>query len=167
MTAHSYERHCPPAASFCVVAAPSSRRCVSTTSESIRGGVTAVLARPLTTHCPPRLPLVHDRRRDNQSDGRFYQTVCPPELKVRTPARTKHLGWYVEFEFWVTQATFQSHVDEPAIAALAKWYGAQPVFSGAVVRRCILDLASSWQSHYPAGWRAGGDGRVTAGRHAP
>ena len=23
----------------------------------------------------------------------------PPKLKVRTPAHTKHLGWYLEFEF--------------------------------------------------------------------
>ena len=28
--------------------------------------------------------------------------ICPPELKVRTPAHTKHLGWYNEFEFQVT-----------------------------------------------------------------
>ena len=30
--------------------------------------------------------------------------VCPPEIKVRTPAHTKQLGWYVEFEFRVTHA---------------------------------------------------------------
>ena len=29
--------------------------------------------------------------------------VCPPDLKVRTPAHTKQLGWYVEFESRVTQ----------------------------------------------------------------
>ena len=29
--------------------------------------------------------------------------VCPPELKVRTPAYAKNLGWYLEFEFRVTQ----------------------------------------------------------------
>ena len=29
--------------------------------------------------------------------------LCPPELKVRTPAHTKQLGWYVEFESRVTQ----------------------------------------------------------------
>ena len=28
--------------------------------------------------------------------------VCPPELKVRTPAHTKHSGWYLEFESRVT-----------------------------------------------------------------
>ena len=27
---------------------------------------------------------------------------CPPELKVRTPAHTKHLGWYLVFESRVT-----------------------------------------------------------------
>ena len=30
--------------------------------------------------------------------------VCPPELKVSSPAHTKQLGWYVEFESRVTQA---------------------------------------------------------------
>ena len=29
--------------------------------------------------------------------------VCPAELEVRTPARAKRLGWYVEFESRVTQ----------------------------------------------------------------
>ena len=29
----------------------------------------------------------------------------PPELKVRTPAHTKNLGWYVEFESRVTHRT--------------------------------------------------------------
>ena len=28
--------------------------------------------------------------------------VCPPELKVRTPAHAKYPGWYVEFESRVT-----------------------------------------------------------------
>ena len=31
--------------------------------------------------------------------------VRHPEPKVSTPAHTKHLGWYLEFEFRVTQAT--------------------------------------------------------------
>ena len=30
------------------------------------------------------------------------QGCAPPELKVRTPEYTKHLGWYVEFESRVT-----------------------------------------------------------------
>ena len=33
--------------------------------------------------------------------------VCPPELKVRTPARTKQPGWYVEFESWVTHLVLE------------------------------------------------------------
>ena len=28
--------------------------------------------------------------------------LCPPKLKVRTPAHTKHLGWYLGFQFRVT-----------------------------------------------------------------
>ena len=31
------------------------------------------------------------------------RSVWPLELKVRTPAHTKHLGWYLEFEFRVMQ----------------------------------------------------------------
>ena len=27
------------------------------------------------------------------------RALCHPELKVSTPAHTKHLGWYLEFEF--------------------------------------------------------------------
>ena len=30
-------------------------------------------------------------------------SVCPPELKVRTPAHTEHPGWYLEFESRVTR----------------------------------------------------------------
>ena len=32
---------------------------------------------------------------------RFVECLRPPELKVRTPAHTKHLGWYLEFVFRV------------------------------------------------------------------
>ena len=34
--------------------------------------------------------------------ARDNQVRCPPELKFRTPAHTKHLGWYLEFELGVT-----------------------------------------------------------------
>jgi SAM-dependent methyltransferase len=52
-------------------------------------------------------------------------------------------------------ATFQSHVDDNARASLADWYGKLPVFGErkAAPAACVLDLASSWQSHYPAHWR--------------
>ena len=29
---------------------------------------------------------------------KYLRPVRPPKLKVSTPAHTKHLGWYVEFE---------------------------------------------------------------------
>ena len=32
-----------------------------------------------------------------------FPAVCPPDLKARTPAHAKQLGWYVEFESRVTQ----------------------------------------------------------------
>ena len=28
----------------------------------------------------------------------LFAQCIPPELKVRTPAHTKHMGWYLEFE---------------------------------------------------------------------
>ena len=32
---------------------------------------------------------------DIQASGESDTAVCPPELKVGTPAHTKQLGWYV------------------------------------------------------------------------
>ena len=40
--------------------------------------------------------------------------LCPPKLKVRTPAHAKHLGWYLEFEFRVTQT-------QSAVRPTASW----------------------------------------------
>ena len=37
---------------------------------------------------------------------RCFCTTSPPELKVRTPAHAKHLGWHLEFESRVTQCAF-------------------------------------------------------------
>ena len=44
--------------------------------------------------------------------------ICPPELKVRTPAHTKHSGWYLEFESRVTHsgAPLRSMLTPPRIA---------------------------------------------------
>ena len=47
----------------------------------------------------------------NESDGRVTTAALwrefgvSPKLKFRTPAHTKQLGWYLEFEFRVTQAS--------------------------------------------------------------
>ena len=43
-------------------------------------------------------------------------THCPPELKVRTPAHTKQLGWYVELESRVTQSGHRQQVDRCRLA---------------------------------------------------
>ena len=45
------------------------------------------------------------RGRSSPDLGWPARPLCPPELKVRTPAHTKHLGWYLEFEFRVTHRT--------------------------------------------------------------
>ncbi|XP_020521657.1 uncharacterized protein LOC18432221 isoform X2 [Amborella trichopoda] len=47
---------------------------------------------------------------------------------------------------------FVTHIDDPAIAALTKFYSAvfPPSNSPGV---CLLDLCSSWVSHYPKGYK--------------
>ena len=42
-----------------------------------------------------------------------YNTICPPELKVRTPAHTKQLGWYLEFESRVTYSNTYRLLERP------------------------------------------------------
>ena len=43
-------------------------------------------------------------------------SVCPPELKVRTPAHTEHPGWYLEFESRVTQVVKHAEGEKAAAA---------------------------------------------------
>ena len=47
-------------------------------------------------------PQNHGCWSSSAQDSRLAGSLCPPELKVRTPAHTKQLGWYVEFESRVT-----------------------------------------------------------------
>lgn len=49
---------------------------------------------------------------------------------------------------------FVTHIDDPAINALTKWYGEKFPPSGSK-DVAILDICSSWISHYPAGYTAG------------
>ena len=47
-------------------------------------------------------------RRSCSSPARTSQTcLYPPKLKVRTPAHTKQLGWYVDFESRVTHLRYR------------------------------------------------------------
>ena len=55
--------------------------------------------------CKTKRPRVAAQEREDLGfRNRSAAVVCPPELKLRTPARTKPLEWYVEFEFRVAQA---------------------------------------------------------------
>ena len=56
------------------------------------------------------------------------KTLCPPELKVRTPARAIQLGWYVEFE---------SRVTHPQSEPLS-WHGTSLMISEAIVTCSFL-----------------------------
>ena len=48
---------------------------------------------PLGWHLHQEVRRVDQWRRDPIELG----DLCPPELKVSTPAHAKHLGWYLEF----------------------------------------------------------------------
>ena len=54
---------------------------------------------------PPRGGIGAARRPPPLPHPRSISTVRHPELKVSTLAHTKHMGWHVEFESRVTQAT--------------------------------------------------------------
>ena len=53
------------------------------------------------------LVVVHNRRHVKVGEllarADLKDAKPHPELKVSTPAHTRHLGWYVEFEFRVMQ----------------------------------------------------------------
>ena len=80
---------------------------------------------------PPEWPFsaADFARRDAREDGDFYRS-----------------------------ATFQTHVDDAAIEALRQHYASLPQFAAASSAP-ILDLASSWISHYPP--LVGGSARVS------
>ena len=67
----------------------------------------------------PQRPL-HDLRmvcRLGAQQRVLHHLVCPPELKVRTPAHTKHPGWHLESESRVTQG----NMPRPRPADRAYW----------------------------------------------
>ena len=72
-------------------------------------------------------------------------TVCPPELKVRTPAHTKQPGWYDQFESRVTQV-------------LSCGWGAHGQLGHPQLQRCnvptVIEGALQCQQH--RGWLLGG-----------
>eukprot|EP01043_Picozoa_sp_COSAG02_P033637 COSAG02_NODE_2305_length_9181_cov_3.277001_6_plen_232_part_00 len=70
------------------------------------------------------------RRRDETSDTRFYD-----------------------------QPRLVTHIDDSAIAALTSFYSQQPVFAARPADVALLDIASSWISHYPSSFD-GSAGRV-------
>ena len=80
---------------------------------------------------PPEWPYTSDdlRRRDESSDLRFYD-----------------------------QPRLVTHIDDSAIAALTAFYSQQPVFAKPEAV-ALLDVASSWISHYPPNFD-GSVGRV-------
>ena len=49
--------------------------------------------------------------------------LCPPGLKIRTPAHTKHPGWCLEFEFRVTHPSKESSVPDATLQCIGSSHG--------------------------------------------
>ena len=60
--------------------------------------------------------------------------VCPPELKVMSPAHTKQLGWYLEFEF-----------RDDAGMTKSRWASLQ-TRSGSAAAAGVLSRPRSWRT---------------------
>jgi hypothetical protein len=80
-------------------------------------------------------------------------------IRVRSAAPAERGSLSQPDSQFYDQPRLVTHIDDGAIAALSKFYADQPVFN--MPDPAILDIASSWISHYPAGWEPGA-GRVIA-----
>ena len=66
---------------------------------------------------------------------------CPPELRVRTPAHAKQLGWYVEFESRVTRGTCSGTFEASA--------GSSSAFAQCAASGSVGGLDASWTRSDP------------------
>ncbi|GIL85525.1 hypothetical protein Vretimale_13351 [Volvox reticuliferus] len=79
-----------------------------------------------------------------------------PRWPEKWPFRPENFQRYDESpdSFFYSQPRFVTHIDDNAINALTKFYG--EVFpSSGLESVAILDICSSWVSHYPKGYTAG------------
>ncbi|XP_010940093.1 uncharacterized protein [Elaeis guineensis] len=102
------------------------------------------------------------------SGGHSFTASARPEQGVSPVEQVlKNVEWPEKFPFkdedfarfdespdslFYSEPRFVTHIDDPAIRALTNYYSKvfPPSNSPGV---CLLDLCSSWVSHYPAGYR--------------
>ena len=56
--------------------------------------------------------------------------------------------------FFYAEPRFVTHIDDAAIGALTDWYGANALPPPGKADGAVLDICSSWISHYPKGYAA-------------
>ncbi|KXZ45829.1 hypothetical protein GPECTOR_50g623 [Gonium pectorale] len=79
-----------------------------------------------------------------------------PRWPEKWPFRPENFLRYDESPdtYFYSQPRFVTHIDDQAIKALTKFYGAVFPPSGGQ-STAVLDICSSWVSHYPEGYKAG------------
>jgi SAM-dependent methyltransferase len=80
----------------------------------------------------------------------FGQIEWPPEFPFG-PEALKRMDESSDGDFYA-QPRFCTHIDDGAIGALQNWYGEM---LPAGEDKAVLDICSSWISHYPEGYSAG------------
>ena len=85
-----------------------------------------------------------------QQKNAISQVLKDPQWPPIYPFTTKDMGRYDESadSFFYEQPRLVKHIDDQAIDALTKYYS--EVFKTSVEKPKVLDICSSWISHYPS-----------------
>jgi len=85
----------------------------------------------------------------------FADVLKDPGFPAEYPFGEKEMARYDESSDFIfySQPRFVTHIDDEAIGALTKYY--ERSFPPASEDVAILDVCSSWISHYPEGYKAG------------
>jgi len=85
----------------------------------------------------------------------YADVLKDPGFPEKFPFGEKEMGRYDESSDFIfySQPRFVTHIDDAAIGALTKYYARE--FPPAGDNVAILDVCSSWISHYPEGYKAG------------
>ena len=85
----------------------------------------------------------------------FADVLKDPKFPAKYPFREEDMARYDESSDFIfySQPRFVTHIDDKAIGALTKYYEREFPPGGENVS--VLDVCSSWISHYPKGYKAG------------